>query len=276
MLSVLYSQYSPDSITQSALRIAETNDAVQVYCIEDGMQQGQWFADNAGRFVFDLPAYLTAAIDSCDYLLNRTFLYDESLELNAELPFKVVQLESECIFRQLIDTKSKRSARTGLYGLCGDHLPLYLQWKNVRSLELAVATPRYDYAFGNLSPNIEGFSNTIYKSPYDLRSWQPNEPPERDWHTFVVERPAGIPVVATILNQTVELTASLDPVMEDSIRTASRTISRKFGSLFGEILYFVDDDTVTFAAFSHVTSNTLEPSAMDEILEKEITRLEAI
>ncbi len=276
MLNVLYSQFSPDTIMRSVLRVSETARNTNVMCLEEGIQQGTWHLDNAGRFILNLPQSMTTALTPDNYLLNRAFIYDESLQVTDEFPLKVVQLETECTFRRLIDSVERSSARTGLYGLCGDYLPLYLQWKNVQTLDAAIETPRYDYAFGNLKPATEGFANTIYTSPFDLRSWQPNSPPERDWHTFVVERPAGTPVIATIINNTVMLSQELAQETEQRLRSAGHSISRLFGSIFGESLFFVDDDKITFAAFSHSTSNMMDESTMDEVMERELLSLEAV
>ena len=276
MLSLLYSQYSPDAITQSALRVSQYLPNMQTLCVEEGIGQGQWCMDKAGRFNLRLPETMQASFNDGSYLLNRAFLFDESLQATSEFPLKVVQLETECMFRQLIDSAERSSARTGLYGLCGDYLPLYLQWKQVRALDLSLETPRYDYAFGVLPPATDGFANTVYKSPFDLRAWRPNEPPEHNWHTFVVEKPAGLPVVATVVNKTVLLNQELDQEREQRLRTASYAISRLFGSVFGEILYFVDDDKITFAVFSHVTSDSVEESILDEVMEVELTSLEAL
>lgn len=274
MLSVLYSQFSPDALTQSALRISEYSHNMHVLCLEEGIQQGKWQMDEAGRFTLTLPEAMQQPIKNGSYLLNRAFVYDESLQVSTEFPLKVVQLETECALHKLINAAEQTSARTGLYGLCGDHLPLYLQWKQVKTLGLSIETPRYDYAFGVLPPATDGFTNTIYKSPFDLRAWRPNEPPERDWHTFVVEKPAGIPVVASVINTSVLLSKDLDQAIEQRLHTASRSISQLFGSIFGEVLFFVDDDRLTFAAFSHVLSNIVDESNMDEVMEKELVSLE--
>lgn len=276
MLSLLYSQFSPDAITQSALRVSEHARNMQALCVEEGIQQGKWHMDAAGRFTLSLPEALQGPFRNGSYLLNRAFIYDESLQVSTEFPLKVVQLETECAFRRLIDSAEQASARTGLYALCGDYLPLYLQWKRVQTLDLPIVTPRYDYAFGNLPPATDGFANTIYKSPFDLRSWKPNEPPQRDWHTFVVERPAGVPVVATVINNTVLLNKALEQDSEQLLHTASRLISQLFGTAFGEVLFFADDDKLTFAAFSHVTSQTIDASIMDEIMQQELVSLEEI
>lgn len=276
MLNVLYSQFSPDTITQSVLRVSETFRETNVLCLEEGIQQGSWKLDNAGRFILSLPEAMMTSITNGQYLLNRAFIYDESLQVTNEFPLEVVQLETECTFRHLIDSTERSSARTGLYGLCGDYLPLYLQWKNVQALDLIVDTPRYDYAFGNLKPITEGFTNTIYTSPFDLRSWQPNSPPERDWHTFVIERPAGVPVITTLINNTVLLSEELTQETEQRLRSTSHSISRLFGSIFGELLFFVDDDKITFAAFSHSTSNAIDESTMDEIMERELLSLKSV
>lgn len=276
MLSMLYSRFSPDAITRSALRVGQYSPHMQAVCVEDAMEQGQWRMDDAGRFNLSLPDALKAPFRNGSYLLNRAFIYAESLQVPSGFPLKVVQLETECVFRQLIDSAERTSARTGLYGLCGDYLPLYLQWKQVRTLGLPIETPRYDYAFGVLPPATDGFANTVYKSPFDLRAWRPNEPPERDWHTFVLERPAGLPVVATIINNSVLLSQPLDQSTEQRLHEASRSISRLFGSTCGEILYFIDEDKLTFAVFSHATSGIVDDTVLDEVMEAELAALETL
>lgn len=276
MLNILYSQFSPDTITQSILRISEATQKITLLCLEEGIQQGKWSLDDAGRFTLTLPETMSGALAKRNYLINRAFIYDESLQVTGDFPLEVLQLETECIFRQFIDVVQRSSARIGLYGLCGDYLPLYLQWQNIQTLGIEIGTPRYDYAFGSVPPTIEGFANTIYTAPFDLRSWQPNSPPERHWDTFVVERPTGIPVVATIINNSVLFSETLDRNTEQFLHSASQSISQLFGTIFGEILFFIDESNVTFAAFSHVTSNTIDELSMDGVMEKELISLREV
>ena len=270
MLSILYSKYAPDAITNAILRMSHGHYAINNICLEDCIQQGEWQADPSGRFIFKLPQTVAQQLANTHYLINRAFIYDASLQTEKDFPPDVIQLETECHFRQCIEAVKQASARAGLYGLCGDYLPLYLQWKRVRATNLNVKLPRYDYAFGSLRPDVKDFVTTVYKSPFDLRTWRPNSPPEQDWHTFVVERPKGSAVIAILVNNSVLLNTELDSKTAELVRHYSRELGHLFGSCFGEILYFIEDDIITFAAFSHIVSKQFSEDSMDRVMDKEL------
>ena len=274
MLSILYSKYAPDAITASVLRVGQGYEHIKPICMEDCIQQGHWEADKSGRFIFRLPQETANNLVTTDYLINRAFIYDESLQLSGDFPPDVIQLEVECCFRHWIDKVKHTSACSGLYGLCGNYLPLYLQWKQVSKLNLDLNLPRYDYAFGSLTPETQDFNNTIYKSPFDCRTWRPNSAPEQYWHSFVVERPQGMPVIAIIAHDDVLFNTDVEPKIAERLQDYSLVLAHLFGSRFGEILYFIDGELISFAAFSHIVSKGFADDRLDRLMDKILSSLE--
>ena len=264
MLVALTSRDSGDAISASLSRLSEKN--VNVATLD--------LADLVGN------AYLDLSEDGCSNLhfndenwqqrmlkakacLNRAFINDKTLTQSKE-DTRVLQTELEDVLRKQINDIPNASARAGMYGLCGDYLPLYLQWQRVKDKLSDCLVPRYEYAFGSVAPNIADFKSPIFKSVFDFRTWKPNTPPSTFWHTFVVDRPAGVPLVAVIVGEKVFFSNGLESELQKRLEHYSVIIARAFGSEFGEILYFIDGESVCFAAHSHVIRLDIPTQSLDD------------
>lgn len=271
MALLLYSKAVKDAIAAAWLRLARARpDLGAALSLEDLIGQSTISQRDDGGYRFGCAADAKARIAAARPLLNRAFISAATL---AERPIDCIsepslQTELESALLDAIGACPDTTARPGMYSLCGDHLPLYLQWQRMNAACPDLPTPRYAYAFGSVAPEVGEFSHPIYKSAYDLRAWKPNSPPSFWWHTFVVERPAGQPIIASVIGMTVLLHGLVEAQsVYHRIVQVSRQICREFGSAFGEILYFVSGETVTFAAFSHVMATDFPASEVDSALQ---------
>ncbi len=142
------------------------------------------------------------------------------------------------------------------YSTLGKLLPLPTQWYLVNKSFPALRTPEFRYAYGPEIIDGQDMSSPIFKSPFDLYTWKPNERPDKQaWDDFIVSRPSGIPVLSYKLNDEV-IIESLQPVSTliphtSLLRSATVEILQLFSARVGEILWYVTESDVTFAAFSH-------------------------
>jgi hypothetical protein len=83
----------------------------------------------------------------------------------------------------------------GKYSSVGDLLPLNLQWHVFKSRIIDIATPNFAYGFGFAKLDTNDFLQPIWKSPFDFYNWKPNDGGQNEIHPFVVDRPAGYPIL---------------------------------------------------------------------------------
>lgn len=150
----------------------------------------------------------------------------------------------------------------------GKSLALPTQWLLVERRHLAVKTPRFVHGYGPEPADASGLGRCIYKSPFDLYDWQPNAPPDgMIWDQFVVERPAGRPVLAYALAGRVVVEpldgAPLDPADDRRVAAAFAEVMRLFEASIGEALWFVDQADIIFAAFSRFLSGAANCPSFD-------------
>lgn len=143
------------------------------------------------------------------------------------------------------------------YSTAGYLLPLNSQWQIIKANGIPVDTPNYLHGYGPEIIDISSLKHPIFKSPFDYYRWKPNDRPEGlAIDEFVVEKPAGVPVLSYFLGDQIS-----DPVVLNSAENISSEsslkiakISLKIKELFlfevGEILWYVDADNITFAALS--------------------------
>lgn len=142
------------------------------------------------------------------------------------------------------------------YSTVGKVLPLHLQWLCVERALPDIKTPSYLYGYGPEVVNFADFENPICKSPFDLYSWKTvNNLDKSALDKFIVERPKGSPVLSFCIE---DLIFVCDPstgleLTDDRIIQFTRDVARLFcrTTRIAEILWFIDEDRVTFAAFSH-------------------------
>jgi hypothetical protein len=161
-------------------------------------------------------------------------------------------------YEMLLEEKGCAPESGIAYSTVGKVLPLPTQWRLVSQNLPDVGVPAYKHGYGPEMVPAEDFKKPIFKSPFDLYSWRTNErPDEVVWDQFIVEAPAGTPVLSYFLglNAVVSsLRAEVELEPETSARLSELTlaIARLLRAEVGEILWFVEGDRVVFAAFSHM------------------------
>ena len=201
MNTLLFSSNMQDPISDVVLRSPEKFDIHQTIdidqltstlsldvCPEDGISRV------AERSTLDATL---ASFNRQGTLINRCHFHNE-LEFSTENMVSEYFVTFRHKIAAFIDSFKHTTAKAGLYSVIGDNLPLYLQWKVVHDKGIAVKTPAYHYAFASEPPHIEKFTNPIYTNPFVVDNWQVNTPPQKNWHTFVVDRPEGKPVLSLI------------------------------------------------------------------------------
>lgn len=154
------------------------------------------------------------------------------------------------------------------YSTVGRLHPLPTQWYLVERAGLPVATPVYRYGYGPTPIDTDDLSAPIFKSPFDLYKWKPNEPPDQEgelWDQFAVDLPAGVPVLTYFLGETraLHFLKEADELPPEHVCRGlfaqMAAVATLFGSpVAGEVLWYVDGENVTFAAFSHFLSGAAQ------------------
>lgn len=161
-------------------------------------------------------------------------------------------------YSKLLSLYNRVSPVRPLFSTIGTFVPLPTQWRMVAIKDLALQVPRFVYGSATESVDWRTISDPIFKSPFDLYTWQPNEPPSQMvYDPFIVERPSGsLFVTAFCGHQTLsfkpENGASL--ALTDLPRSTVRGLSAirdLFSGLMGEVLWFEGSTSWCFAAFSH-------------------------
>ncbi|PHV11183.1 hypothetical protein [Chitinimonas sp. BJB300] len=264
MLIALTSRDSGDVISASLSRLSEGNANIATLDMADVVEKAylELGEDGCCNLNFNDTNWQQPMLNA-KVCLNRALINAKTLTQSKENT-RILQTELEDVLRSHINNIPQASAKAGMYGLCGDYLPLYLQWQRVQAIVPACLVPKYQYAFGSVAPEIDDFKAPIYKSVFDFRTWKPNTPPQSLWHTFVVDRPAGQPLVAVIVGEKVFFSTALESELQQRLEAYSIFIAQAFGSEFGEILYFIDGDSVCFAAHSHVIRLDIPSQSLDD------------
>ena len=87
---------------------------------------------------------------------------------------------------------SKITSLPGLYSLCGDKLPLNLQWhqKNV-----SIYPKYFEYSFGYDTSN-EGAQKPVFTEPDNYYYWKSEKNDKPRWNSFIIDKPEGLPIVS--------------------------------------------------------------------------------
>lgn len=156
------------------------------------------------------------------------------------------------------------------YSTVGKLHPLPTQWHIIDEAGLPIKTPTYRYGYGPTPIDTDDLQSPVFKSAFDLYKWKPNEPPEDEqpWDQFAVDVPSGNPILTYFLgaDQYIACLREADAEPSDQTRVELLALMSKIRELFGkpqsgEILWYVDDGSYTFAAFSHFLSGaSMTPS----------------
>ena len=161
-------------------------------------------------------------------------------------------------YEQLLckETSHRKSTQ---YTLLGRLLPLTTQWLLVNRALPQIGIPEFRSGYGPERVQAKGLTDPIFKSPFDLYSWRPNErPDEVVWDDFIVSRPVGRPILTYRLTDRTIIEALDHDVSftghEALLEIVFPKVLELFEAAVGEALWFGTGGQLTFAAFSHSLS----------------------
>lgn len=167
----------------------------------------------------------------------------------------------------------------GMYSPVGNLLPLNLQWRLFASRIKEVSTPKFAYGFGFASIDTHDFRQPIWKSPFDLYGWKPEEVDHNRIHPFVVDRPSGAPVFLYFIGASAEVftrdIGSVDTQTATKLLECAGPMREMFGAFMGEALFFAEGNRLTFGAFSHYLKTSLSDSRFPEVLARGLSQCDA-
>ncbi|MCP3161686.1 hypothetical protein [Myxococcus qinghaiensis] len=165
----------------------------------------------------------------------------------------------------------------GTPGVCspvGNLVPLVNQWRMLEARLPGLKTPRFKYGYGPEPIDPAPFTRAIWKSPFDFYTWKVSDaPPKEHWDSFVVDRPEGIPILASFLGDSTRLVPlAPDVAIPDTVRQELHALTpvlrEVFGAIMGECLLFLDGQALTFASFSHhLSASARQPHFQELMLE---------
>jgi hypothetical protein len=234
---------------------------------------------NPGSGLLDWSEVQELALDP-----EKPILFNRVVEIGRQCSNALLQGESGSIpsnfvsaaYAEILRAYPLCFGRPGLGSPVGDALPLNLQWHAVSRNEPVIRTPTFIYGFGAEPVDVSHFRQPIMKSVHDLFNWQfTGEIAQGSMHPFVVDRPAGSPVLGYFVGDEVEVyrLGPGEPELPISSEIASmvRMIKALFRGDMGEMLFFEDCGVVTFAAFSHHLRTSLEHPEFDHVLRRGIS-----
>lgn len=155
---------------------------------------------------------------------------------------------------EMLQSLPKLVGRPGRYSLCGDRLPLNLQWLAVREIVPGLDVPRFEYAFGANAPEIDGFERPIAKDVFDFLRWREDPSYSSRWNQFVVDRPRGEPYAVALIgdNALVHPMGKADTSRANVLKlsAAAKAAARALNHQVGGCLLFQDGEKLTFAALT--------------------------
>ena len=255
-LVIVVDDFSPEPLSEG---LRTRSAATTVVTVSDIISDfGFRFSGETGLMSRDkdtTPAYLSQ---------NGCLLLDRVVEISTKTAFAVSEETgliscgqlSSC-YRDIL-ARVARPFRTAMdYSTTGKLQPLFTQWTTLGVHLPKVRTPSFVYGYGPEIIDTTALSNPVRKSPFNLYEWKNDEVmSEEVWDTFCVDVPVGRPAVSYFMGESIT-SAFLDaepttsgPAFPDAIALTAR-IKDAFGAAVGEVLWFVNGDDVTFAAFSH-------------------------
>ena len=143
---------------------------------------------------------------------------------------------------------------TGAPGVSSSLLPLPTQWLRIKQRDPGLAIPQFAYGFGQQLPGLSGLKRPVRRTIWSIFDWRPEQDPsEVDGpHAFFVDRPDGEPVLIYYFGDSYQVVHMGDviDIPPEKIATLMSNVREVFKSATGEILTFVVDNEITFAAFS--------------------------
>jgi hypothetical protein len=167
--------------------------------------------------------------------------------------------------------------KPGPFGLCGNQLPLPVQWHLVQKENISVRVPRYI-----LDPSCSlelGEESNSYVSGdlYSYYHWEPEA--NGNVGKFIYERPKGDPVLVQWVQGATEIqmmgVGEVPGNKRERLVSLTRQIAHVLEQDIAEFLYFVDCDQVTFGMASNLMRSSVHDATLERLCEKGLGRANA-
>lgn len=184
-----------------------------------------------------------------------------------------------CAYQMLLSRVIGMEPRGASYATVGTLVPLFTQWRIVRETVPSVEVPEFLYGYGPEEVDVSSMHDPLFKSPFDIYNWRQSAPPDDEpFDVFVVDKPAGRPIMSYFLFDEIHVHGLHDPAsdlesaLEARIRNATGRIASAFRGDMGEILWFAQADSLVFAAYSHALNAAARLPSIDEAVQGAVDR----
>jgi hypothetical protein len=234
---------------------------------------GATFDECSGTLGWD-ERQLAWKVDSGRTICNRVVQIGP--ETSAELGDSQGVLAPNLVFAAYAELLRRFTSVLGTPGRnspVGHMLPLNLQWHAARSHLHGIATPTFLYGLGAEHVDVGSFREPLWKSPFDIYGWDVASHQTRSaLQAFVVDKPAGVPVILYFAGQRGEAFAlkpeyDFPDSLAERLKSSVAGLRNAFQAFMGEALFFVDGDVITFAGFSHYLKTASKHDRFNEVLE---------
>ena len=191
-------------------------------------------------------------------LINRVVeISRETCEHLADQSWVPTRGQVSQAYQRIIRRYAEPGNVKALYSTLGTLVPLFAQWRMVEHEIPTVRVPTYKYGYGPEIIDTTEIVSPIHTTPFHLYDWRVNAPMEGVPNdTFVIERPAGLPLVSFFCGdyvgmQWVDASTPVSNDLATAVRAATDLARHLFTGFTGEILWFVEGSVITFASFSY-------------------------
>lgn len=136
---------------------------------------------------------------------------------------------------------------------CGINAPAFSlpqQWKMVAHNQYL--TPDFYWGPQDFNPMKNKENSLVYSDIFNYMNWSIKSRYNGENHVFCFEKPQGTPVFLTVLGSQIFAPGlnNLCKTLKDNIYTKAKNITSLFESFAGEILFFVQEEKITFGCFN--------------------------
>lgn len=249
---VLYS-LANDPVVTKLSQHAEGVEVVHVDELLPYIEKGAWPRPFICRFAEDIRATFSGNV-----CVNRTqFLEGSEFAKHFVINEQGGTAWADEAVNMLLSICDRTIYEPGRIGISRSFLPLPTQWWLFRQIgphfgKYEFQTPMYDYPFGSMPPQTDGFDRTLFKSVWDYFNWRDEGVHKPGTERFVVNRPEGTPLLCTYFgcNYFLDTFRSDCRIDHELIKYLVSEMQNIFKSEWGEFLIFVKDNVITFCAFS--------------------------
>ncbi len=190
-----------------------------------------------------------------DILLNRALSF-EKLSIDNRPIKEPTRKEFQLFLISFLKGFKKKTSLPGLYSLCGDKLPLNLQWhhlKNQAGLDLSY--PDFEYSFGYDTPQIEGLKKPVFTQPDNYYYWKSEKNDKPRWNSFIIDKPEGLPIVSYFSGSCISVQAfdesqKIEESIINKIKEYTSVIKKQFNYFMGEMVFFLENENLKFGFIS--------------------------